>query len=53
VRVDVGYNLNPPFFPVREPCSGIVLPPGQQCPVPAHFEQLRHFNFFFSIGQTF
>jgi outer membrane protein insertion porin family len=38
VRVDFGYNLNPPLFPVR----------GQ-----ARVDQLGHFNFFFSIGQTF
>jgi outer membrane protein assembly factor BamA len=38
VSFDLGYNLNPPSFPVaRENRS----------------EQLKHFNFFFSIGQTF
>jgi outer membrane translocation and assembly module TamA len=38
VRVDFGYNLNPPTFPVNRE---------------ARFENLRHFNFYFSIGQTF
>jgi outer membrane protein assembly factor BamA len=40
VRVDFGYNLNPPVFPVR----------GGTNP---HIERLKRFNFFFSIGQTF
>lgn len=44
VRVDFGYNLNPPFFPVRVFSSS-----GQ----PPHAERLGHFNFVFSIGQTF
>jgi len=43
VRVDFGYNLNPPFFPVRISTSG-------NSP---HVERLRRFNFVFSIGQTF
>jgi outer membrane protein assembly complex protein YaeT len=42
VRVDLGYNLNPPLFPIKEPSVG-----------PPHYEQVRHFNFYFSIGQTF
>jgi outer membrane protein insertion porin family len=42
VRVDLGYNLNPPVFPIKEPSSGL-----------PHSEQVRHFNFYFSIGQTF
>jgi outer membrane protein assembly complex protein YaeT len=42
VSVDLGYNLNPPIFPVKEPSSGA-----------PYYEQVRHFNFFFSIGQTF
>ena len=40
VRLDLGYNLNPPVFPIR---AGI--PPSVQV--------LHHFNFYFSIGQTF
>jgi outer membrane protein assembly complex protein YaeT len=38
VRFDVGYNLNPPTFPI-----------GNQ----NRFEVLHRVNFFFSIGQTF
>jgi len=38
VRVDLGYNLNPPVFPVNQE---------------NRFETLKRFNFYFSIGQTF
>lgn len=38
VRVDFGYNLNPPTFPVNRD---------------GRTETLKRFNFFFSIGQTF
>ncbi len=38
VRFDVGYNLNPPVFPVRSE---------------GRSETLRRLNFYFSIGQTF
>lgn len=38
VRFDVGYNLNPPTFPVRSE---------------GRSETLRRWNFYFSIGQTF
>ena len=42
VRLDFGYNLNPPVFPVRDnPTIGPYL------------DHTRRFNFFFSIGQTF
>jgi len=40
--VDLGYNLNPPVFPVTQPSSGA-----------PYSDQVRRFNFFFSIGQTF
>jgi outer membrane protein assembly complex protein YaeT len=43
VRFDLGYNLNPATFPVKE-ASGNTAP---------HVETMRRFNFFFSIGQTF
>jgi len=42
VRMDLGYNLNPPVFPVNQPSRSA-----------AYSEQVRHFNYFFSIGQTF
>ena len=48
VRVDLGYNLNPPTFPVRE-----YVQKGNNAPQPPHFETLGRFNFYFSIGQTF
>ena len=38
ISFDLGYNLNPPVFPVAQQ---------------NRFETLGHFNFFFSIGQTF
>ena len=38
VRIDLGYNLNPPTFPIR---------------LEHRYETLRHINLFFSIGQTF
>jgi len=53
VRVDLGYNLNPAFFPVKDPCSNVVSTAKRPCTLQPHFEQLRHFNFYFSIGQTF
>jgi outer membrane protein assembly complex protein YaeT len=48
VRVDLGYNLNPPVFPIKDPCSDVA-----DCTAVPHSEQVRHFNFYFSIGQTF
>ncbi|HEY6253481.1 MAG TPA: BamA/TamA family outer membrane protein, partial [Candidatus Angelobacter sp.] len=38
VSFDLGYNLNPPVFPIAQQ---------------NRFSKLGHFNFFFSIGQTF
>ncbi|HKW74578.1 MAG TPA: POTRA domain-containing protein [Terriglobales bacterium] len=43
VSFDMGYNLNPPAFPITQPPNG--TKPTSQV--------LRHFNFFFNIGQTF
>jgi outer membrane protein insertion porin family len=47
VRLDVGYNLNPPTFPVftTDPVTNAVTG--------FHSETLKHLNFYFSIGQTF
>jgi outer membrane protein insertion porin family len=42
VSFDVGYNLNPPAFPISAPTTGT---PSSQV--------LKHLNFFFNIGQTF
>jgi outer membrane protein assembly complex protein YaeT len=50
VSFDIGYNLNPPAFPVSAP----IQPNPPPAPQVAPFSQvLRHFNFFFNIGQTF
>jgi outer membrane protein assembly factor BamA len=46
LRFDVGYNLNPPVFPVNQNTGD------QAFPYP-HVETGRRINFFFSIGQTF
>lgn len=43
---DLGYNLNPPVFPVAAPPAAIP-------PVAPFSQVLKHFNFFFNIGQTF
>jgi outer membrane protein assembly complex protein YaeT len=49
VSVDLGYNVNPPAFPVGAP-----IPPTPTSPAPPPFSSvLRHINFFFNIGQTF
>jgi outer membrane protein assembly complex protein YaeT len=42
VSFDLGYNLNPPAFPISSPATGS---PSSQV--------LKHLNFFFNIGQTF
>ncbi len=46
VRVDFGYNLNPPTYPVKVPVKTDPI----QSP---HYNVLGRFNVFFSIGQTF
>jgi outer membrane protein insertion porin family len=43
VRIDFGYNLNPAMFPIKDPIA----------PEVPHYETMRRFNIFFSIGQTF
>jgi outer membrane protein insertion porin family len=43
VSFDVGYNLNPPAFPISAPPA----------PATPSSQVLKHFNFFFNIGQTF
>jgi outer membrane protein insertion porin family len=43
VRVDFSYNLNPPIYPVIYDFNGSI----------PHVGQAGHFNFFFSIGQSF
>jgi len=43
IRVDFSYNLNPPIYPVIYDFYNN----------PPHVGQAAHFNFFFSIGQSF
>jgi outer membrane protein assembly factor BamA len=43
VRVDFSYNLNPPYYPVIYDFNNN----------PSYGGQAGHFNFFFSIGQSF
>jgi outer membrane protein insertion porin family len=43
IRADFSYNLNPPSYPVIYDFNNN----------PPHEEQASHFNFFFSIGQSF
>jgi outer membrane protein insertion porin family len=45
IRFDFSYNLNPPIYPVTYNYSDITQPP--------HVGAAGHFNFFFSLGQTF
>jgi outer membrane protein insertion porin family len=45
IRLDFSYNLNPPIFPVTYNYSE----PGEA----PYVGEASHFNFFFSLGQTF
>jgi outer membrane protein assembly complex protein YaeT len=45
IRLDFSYNLNPPIFPVIYNYSNSTAP--------ATVGEASHFNFFFSLGQTF
>jgi outer membrane protein assembly complex protein YaeT len=47
IRLDFSYNLNPPIYPVIYDYS---LTNPASTP---HVGQANHFNFFFSLGQTF
>jgi outer membrane protein insertion porin family len=49
IRLDFSYNLNPPIYPVNVDYS-LTDPYGP--PVP-HIGEANHFNFFFSLGQSF
>ena len=49
LRGDFAVNLNPPIYPVFVTYSSGSNPE----PVPPKVEQAGHFNFFFSIGQSF
>jgi hypothetical protein len=43
IRVDFSYNLNPPIYQVYDDYTGHA----------PYVGQASHFNFFFSIGQSF
>jgi outer membrane protein insertion porin family len=45
IRFDFSYNLNPPIFPVNYNYSNQSEPP--------HVGEGAHFNFFFSLGESF
>jgi outer membrane protein assembly factor BamA len=45
IRFDFSYNLNPPIFPVTYNYSNQSEPP--------HVGEGTHFNFFFSLGESF
>jgi outer membrane protein assembly complex protein YaeT len=45
IRLDFSYNLNPPIYPVTYNYSNMSEP--------LHVGEAGHFNFFFSLGQTF
>lgn len=47
IRLDFSYNLNPPIYPVNIDYS---LQNPYSSP---HVGEAQHFNFFFSLGQTF
>lgn len=47
IRLDFSYNLNPPIYPVNIDYA-LSVPNSQP-----HVGEAGHFNFFFSLGQTF
>jgi outer membrane protein assembly complex protein YaeT len=48
IRLDFSYNLNPPIYPVLGNSQGVFTDPAER-----YMGAARHFNFFFSLGQTF
>ena len=50
IRFDFSYNLNPPIYPVNIDYS---LYPANSIDSNPHVGEGTHFNFFFSLGQTF
>jgi outer membrane protein insertion porin family len=51
VRLDIGYNLNPPVFPSFQTVTNDVN--GISTTTQFYPQRASHFNFFFSIGQSF
>jgi outer membrane protein assembly factor BamA len=52
IRLDSSYNLNPPVYPAIQNYS-LTTVNGVVEPTPPYTGRAGHFNFFFSIGQTF
>ncbi len=52
LRFDFGYNLNPPYFPSYTNITTNPAPGGQQVGQFA-YQRAGHFNFAFSVGQSF
>jgi outer membrane protein insertion porin family len=57
IRVDIGYNLNPPVYPVIVNYGATSTATSSACEnsslAPPCVGRAGHFNFFFSIGQAF
>ncbi|MGB6870104.1 MAG: POTRA domain-containing protein [Acidobacteriaceae bacterium] len=57
IRFDLGYNLNPPIYPVIVSYGSTSTSTSNSCAnssmAPPCVGQAAHFNFFFSIGQAF
>ena len=57
IRFDLGYNLNPPIYPVIVSYGSTSTSSSSSCAnssmAPPCVGQAGHFNFFFSIGQAF
>ena len=54
IRLDFSYNLNPPIYPVNIDYSIGYSTANPHGPYSSpHVGEAQHFNFFFSLGQTF
>ena len=56
IRFDFSYNLNPPIYPVNTDYSLKAVSANPQVPyydLKPHLGEEGHFNFFFSLGQSF
>jgi outer membrane protein insertion porin family len=54
IRLDFSYNLNPPIYPVNVDYAIGYSTANPQGPYSSpHVGEAQHFNFFFSLGQTF
>lgn len=53
IRLDFSYNLNTPIFPVNIDYSKYTTSNPEGPLQNPHVGEARHFNFFFSLGQTF